>query len=431
MAKSSINFQKASGHSTEHNFRKDKPNYLLPKEFQKENEFWQHEKSEQEIFNDELSKAKRKGGRKPKLENSRWEAVLNLNANHGLEDVKKVSEHIEKEFNITCSAIVIHRDEGFVENDKPHYNYHAHINFVTYKDGKQNWRKEHIKPQMLSDLQTKVAELLKMERGEIGSKAVRFEHPQQKVLAQEKSRNIAIQKDLKSIIISQNSEAKKQLATQKNLKTEIANLRAELKEQGAVRADHARLEALYRELEEQIKNKELTIDELKNELEKYDDLYLQYKNIEEFTIKTQEKNKLLEEELSEAQKAMQKLKTENESLFKYASMARNERIEAQEAIKKLEVANQSLNSTNESLQADMSRLQESSNSEYKVESLKKQIEKLEKEIFIDKLLTVSSAQKSIENFKPSILGDISKLEIVEKKEEKNNRNNRNNFAPKF
>ncbi len=246
MAKSSINFQKARGHSTEHNFRKDKPNYLLPKQFQKQNEFWKHEKSEQEIFDDELSKAKRKGGRKPKLENSRWEAVLNLNANHGLEDVKKVAEHIEKEFNITCSAIAIHRDEGFVDdNNKPQYNYHAHINFVTYKDGKQNWRKEHIKPQMLSDLQTKVAELLEMERGEVGSKAVRLEHRQHREIKKREE---------------------KLLAKQKDLKAEIARLRAELKEQGAVREQYAQLEQLNRELKEQIKAKDLTIDELHEKL---------------------------------------------------------------------------------------------------------------------------------------------------------------------
>ena len=246
MAKSSINFQKASGHSTEHNFRKDKPNYLLPKEFQKENEFWKHEKSEQQIFDDELSKAKRKGGRKPKLENSRWEAVLNLNANHELEDVKKVTEHIEKEFNVTCSAIAIHRDEGFVENDKPQYNYHAHINFVTYKDGKQNWRKEHIKPTMLSELQTKVAELLEMERGQVNSKSVRLDHKAFKAKKQEEA---------------------KELAKQKDLKAEIKRLRAELKEQGAVREQYAKLEQLNRDLKEQIKAKDLTIDELKEKLQ--------------------------------------------------------------------------------------------------------------------------------------------------------------------
>jgi len=241
MAKSSINFQKASGHSSDHNFRKDKPNYLLPKKFQLDNEFWKNEKSEQEIFDDELSRANRKGGRKPKLENSRWEAVLNLNKNHTLEDVKKVSKHIEKKFNIICTAIAIHRDEGFVENGKPNYNYHAHINFVTYKDGKQNWRREHIKPKSLSELQTEIAKLLEMERGRENSKAVRLDHKAYKAQA-------------------------KEIAKQKDLKAEIARLRAELKEQGAAREQYAQLEQLNRDLKKQIKNKNLTIDELKEKL---------------------------------------------------------------------------------------------------------------------------------------------------------------------
>jgi len=142
MAKSSINFQKATSHSHDHNFRKDKPNYLLPKEFQKENEYWnlfpkietdsfeklyehlknshdENSKIDEIIFNQELKKAKRKGGRIPKLENSRWEAVLNLNSSHRLDDVKKVAEHIEKKFNIICTSIALHRDEGFLENEKP------------------------------------------------------------------------------------------------------------------------------------------------------------------------------------------------------------------------------------------------------------------------------------------------------------------------
>jgi len=176
MAKSSINFQKATSHSSEHNLRKDIPSYLLPKQYRKENEYWRHPKSDREIFEYELSKSKRKGGRIPKLENSRWECVVNLNADHSIEDLKKVAIHIQEKFNVRATEIAIHRDEGVLKKKKdgtefPIYNYHAHINFVTYKDGKQNWRKEFVKPKHLSQLQTEVAKILGMERGKIGSKA--------------------------------------------------------------------------------------------------------------------------------------------------------------------------------------------------------------------------------------------------------------------
>lgn len=186
MAKSSINFQKSKGHSYDHNFRKDEPNYLLKPADRLENFYWQNEKSAREIFDEELSKAKRKGGRIPTFENSHWEAVLNLNKNHTLEDVQRVAEYIEQKFNITCATIAVHRDEGHYKNDKPQHNFHAHITFVTYKDGQQNWRKEKIKPSDLRELQTAVAEILQMERGQENSEAERLSHKQYKKAAQQK-----------------------------------------------------------------------------------------------------------------------------------------------------------------------------------------------------------------------------------------------------
>jgi hypothetical protein len=245
MAKASINFQKSAAHSSEHNTRKDKPGYLLPKEHQLQNEFWQHDLSEREIFDDELSQAKRKGGPKPKFENSRWEAVLNLNKEHSIDDVQRVAKHIEEKFNITCSAIALHRDEGHInERGVVQYNLHAHINFITYKNSKQNWRKEHIKPKNLSELQTEVAELLSMERGKEGSKAQRLGHRQFK-------------------------EQVQTLAKQKDLKEQISELRAELQANKATRADYAKLEALNKELKAQIKAKDLTKESLEAKLEQY------------------------------------------------------------------------------------------------------------------------------------------------------------------
>ena len=186
MAKSSINFQKSKGHSYDHNFRKDEPNYLLKAENRLENFYWQNERTAREIFNDELKEYGAKKGKRPRFENSHWEAVLNLNKNHTLEDVQKVAEYIEQKFNITCATIAVHRDEGHYKNDKPQHNFHAHITFVTYKDGQQNWRKEKIKPSDLAKLQTEVAEILQMERGQENSEAERLSHRQYKKAAQQK-----------------------------------------------------------------------------------------------------------------------------------------------------------------------------------------------------------------------------------------------------
>ena len=186
MAKSSINFQKSKGHSYDHNFRKDEPNYLLKPADRLENFYWQNEKSAREIFDEELKSYGTKRGKRPTFENSHWEAVLNLNKNHTLEDVQKLAEYIEQKFNITCATIAVHRDEGHYKNDKPQHNFHAHITFVTVKDGQQNWRKEKIKPADLRELQTAVAEMLQMERGQENSEAERLSHKQYKKAAQQK-----------------------------------------------------------------------------------------------------------------------------------------------------------------------------------------------------------------------------------------------------
>ena len=64
MAKSSINFQKSKGHSYDHNFRKDEPNYLLKAENRLENFYWQNERTAREIFNDELKEYGAKKGKR-------------------------------------------------------------------------------------------------------------------------------------------------------------------------------------------------------------------------------------------------------------------------------------------------------------------------------------------------------------------------------
>ena len=213
MAKSSINFQKATAHWEKHNARQDEPSYLLPPEFRKQNYFWRAELSPQEIFKAEHSKCSK--GKRPRFENSHWEAVLNLNANHTEKDVERVVQHIAETLNIIPVAIAIHRDEGHLnERGHPVYNYHAHLNFITVKDGRQNWRNEYIKPQTLRQLQTDVAKLLDMERGKDKreTQVERLDHKQFKAAAKAK-------------------EAQSK-AQRKELLAEIEKLRNAYKEQG-------------------------------------------------------------------------------------------------------------------------------------------------------------------------------------------------------
>jgi hypothetical protein len=264
MAKSSINFQKSKGHSYDHNFRKDEPNYLLKPADRLENFYWQNEKTAREIFDEELLSTKRKGGPIPRFENSHWEAVLNLNKNHALEDVQKVARYIEQKFNITCATIAVHRDEGHYKNDKPQYNFHAHITFVTYKDGQQNWRKEKIKPSDLRELQTAVAEILQMERGQENSEAERLSHRQYKKAAQQKEAEkaaISISKTMTEKaaveVIKATYENEEELLNDKEKSEYIEQLRKQYKGKGLSAEFFRELGALKKDKEAKYTQKEL------------------------------------------------------------------------------------------------------------------------------------------------------------------------------
>ena len=272
MAKSSINFAKAKAHSHAHNVREDEPKYLLPEERRMPNEFWQNELklSAKEIFDQEVAAAKPKGGRKPSFESSHWEAVLNFNPEHTIEDVRRVAEHIEAKFGIRCVEIAMHKDEGHIdkETDETVYNLHAHLNFVTYANGKQNWRREHIDPKKLSELQTEVAELMGMERGDPDRKAKRLEHRELKIVKQiESDKDDQIRMLIKRAETAEKQlkEAKATIETQKGeierLKADLSDLkamydedRAKLKASGtATQSDYQALKKAHDDLKAEIK----------------------------------------------------------------------------------------------------------------------------------------------------------------------------------
>lgn len=293
MALSSVNFQKTKSNSAEETLREFEAEYLLPKELRKENEYWNCGKTDAEVFADEILKAERKGGRKPKLENSLWEAVVNLNENHSMKDARKVAKHIERKFNILCTRIAIHRDEGKVfkgadGKETVKYNYHAHLNFVTYKNSRQNWRRQLIRRKDLSELQTEVAELLGMERGKVGSTAVRANHRE-------------LRQNYDAIMEQRKSPELK--LTVSELRKEISELRNELK-------------AKNKELEELGEQKVYTqadyiaINKLKKELKKANlqEIYQEF-------LRLQKELKEKADRLEKKEQLLKKLGTEKKELM--------------------------------------------------------------------------------------------------------------------
>ena len=345
MSISSINFQKGKAHSLKHNFRKDLPKYLLKEQDRKENSYWQSERTPKEIFDDEmkiLNETKARGKR-AKFENSYWEAVLNLNASHGLDEVKKVAEHIEKKFNITCCAIAIHKDEGHYPlkkdgstSEKPIHNYHAHLNFVTVKDGKQNWRKELIKPKDLRELQTEVAELLQMQRGKDKreTNAERLEHRQYKQEAQKQEKLLQELQGVKNEL-----EAEK--VSKAEIKSEFEKLRQESKGKGYEKEFYQALSSEKKKALENIKTKQ----ELERVLQDFKDKH---------TTKSFFKQKTDYEAI--AQKQSEIILEQAEQLETYKEAYQKLETKSKTKIQELEAENRTLRKENRTLKAYIEKI---------------------------------------------------------------------------
>lgn len=376
MAISSVNFQKAKSNSVAETTREFEAKYLLPKEHRGENEFYNCGTDEKELFNQELAKAERKGGRVPKVENSLWEGVINLNKKHTIEDVNRVGEHIAKKFNIHYTRGALHRDEGHIdEKGKVQYNIHAHINFMTYKDGKQNWRLEFIDKEALRELQTEVAELLGMERGELNSKSVRANHRIFREKADEikaerealkensmlkaqiqelKNENTSLKKSNSSLkgsntkLKNENSKLKEE---NKKLEDDIKKLNAELREKlkeiGAVRGDYAQLEQLNKNLKEDLKNKVLDHNKLVTSFKELEEILIK-KDSEINDLKSE--NKDLKSELEALKYQLDLKEKRSQSYFGLNKELKEEIISLKSQINDLEAQNEVLSSKDTNLE---------------------------------------------------------------------------------
>ncbi|GAA9268270.1 hypothetical protein TH0156_14650 [Helicobacter pylori] len=172
----------ASGHfkptnniQEQHNDRTLSPSYLLPEEFRGQNEVNRHSKQAMILKNQIIESAiniyentKKKNAPKFKSKSYQWSLVVNTKETTTMSDLEKLAEHFEIKYGFQCYQIAIHRDEGYMdENNQPHINHHAHMEFITLKkeNGKNMMRKAHLSPKKFADMQTEIAQILGMERG--------------------------------------------------------------------------------------------------------------------------------------------------------------------------------------------------------------------------------------------------------------------------
>lgn len=307
MAKSSINFKRVGIHSFKHNDRSEiRRAKTVYTQYSHLNECDVASEIAKEQFDSFYIKAVGKVYgriRKAKKENTRIEAVLNIKTNTTMADLITLQKHIEKKFGFTGLQIAIHKDEGHYENDKFIVNNHAHMSFFTLDrdTGRQMFRREHIGIEQLRELQTDTARILNMDRGQDvrESKKQRLEHREYKAYKREEE----LQK-----------------AKLKDLKEEVSLLRSELKNIGAKREDYAKLEALNKELKEEVKNKQLTIDDLRHRVNLlHSTIDVQDKKIsilKDTTIELEEKNSSLESKVKTTVALYNEQCKENEILKK-------------------------------------------------------------------------------------------------------------------
>lgn len=319
MRKSCIVFKKAKLDAELHNSRslKTEAHYLLAPEFRQKNDFQKYADSHK-VYDENMRirAEKHMRGKAPALKDNFYDAVVVLEDHHTLDDVKKLADFISEKYHFTCTSVAIHRDEGHVNDDKSvDYNYHAHICFVTLKNGQAT--KRLLKRSDLQNLQTECAEILQMERGKKDSKAVRLEHDEYRYMKQRETRAKVHQfsKDMetiselkqenKSLSDSLNSEKsanslyREEILTLKDQKAQIEAERKKYKEsRDHIAEEYRALQALNRERYTQAQ-----LDEKLNELRRAHE-----ERIKELSAKHKKEIELKNQEISNARQSTEEIK---------------------------------------------------------------------------------------------------------------------------
>ena len=252
MAISSINIQPSSGNAIIHNERIFDVAYAIKKDDVNEyHRFASISETRKAIYED----YKLHHGRKLNTKATPIrEAVVNLNENHTMEDLKKLSEMLDKDYQMKVLHIAIHRDEGHIDKDgKENINYHAHLVFHNYDFDKHITIKRD--KDVMRKLQTDVANCLGMERGEENSQKVRLDHRQYKRAMQEvEEKTKELQRELKEVK-QENIELKYSFKEMQKTITSLENLTVEQKRElhslnSKVKNEKAEYEELLKKLDD-------------------------------------------------------------------------------------------------------------------------------------------------------------------------------------
>ncbi|EPP0062465.1 mobilization protein [Campylobacter jejuni] len=165
---SSINFKKSNPIQTQHNDRDLPPSYLIGGGVECNLNHKEALALKNQIIKDAIEAYTKNTKQKFQAKSYEWSAVVNIKPDTTMNDLENLSKHFQEKYGFQCYQIAIHRDEGHInEQGEKVINHHAHIEFITLdkRTGKSMFRADLQKPKALRQIQSEVAEILKMERG--------------------------------------------------------------------------------------------------------------------------------------------------------------------------------------------------------------------------------------------------------------------------
>lgn len=167
---SSINFKKSNPIQTRHNDRDLPPNYLIGEAFESNRNHAKALTLRNTIIQNAIeayNRTKPPKARNFQAKSYEWSAVCNIKPDTTMQDLERLAKHFETKYGFQCYQIAIHRDEGHIDdNGLEQINHHAHLEFITLDKESGKNRQRELKKKDLRQIQTEVAEILQMERGE-------------------------------------------------------------------------------------------------------------------------------------------------------------------------------------------------------------------------------------------------------------------------
>ena len=297
---SSINFKKSNTIQTRHNDRDLPPNYLISDTGCEVNRTHKEAlKLRNEIIENAINAYnKNKSPKAPnfKAKSYEWSAVVNIKQDTTMQDLENLAKHFETKYGFQCYQIAIHRDEGYIDDKgEKIINHHAHLEFITLdkNTGKNMYRRELISPKILRQIQTEVAEILNMERGQ-DKRISKRERVEPRKYAQLKEQEKKAQKELKAELEQEKLSSKEIKAyieqfrkncTGKNLPKEFFRDISNLKKQAEPTTKELLDDTLETLLQSYLKEKEKNIEletknkEIETEILSKQELEIEFQNI--------------------------------------------------------------------------------------------------------------------------------------------------------